>query len=1010
VIEMSSEADSTLDRALDGGPPAESVAEDLVRARLRDRLFAERGDPVRIGRYTVLHTIGSGGNGVVYAAYDDRLDRKVALKVLSPAGASDPARARKRLVAEAKALAKLAHPNIVTVFEVFVDASRDVVIAMEFVDGETLGAWARRQPRTWREILAVYREAGRGLAAAHAAGMVHRDFKPSNALVGTDGRVRVLDFGLVHVESPTMTVDPEAAGVSLDPDPLGAAESATLPEGGPRDSRTGIVGTPLYMSPEQHARGPVDARSDQFSFCVALWEALMGVPPFDGSSLSELLGQKLRGELVAVEGHGVPPRIRAAIERGLAPIPDHRHPSLDALIAVLREHRQAARRRWLVAAGGLALAGVSATIASLDERPCARAGAAVEGVWNTARAQELRAAFVATGRAHAIPSWQTTHGLVESWAHGWATSTQAACMAHARGEQSAEMLDLRTACLHTRLLDLEALLEVFAHPDDEVVTGSVQAARSLPSIDPCSDVAGLRALSPPPDDPAAREAIDRLLAMLARSRAQMLSGHYADSIAASEAVLGELRAAPWSHPPLRAEALITLAEGLARGGQPRDASQPFREGALLARSLGEEAVFVRGAIGLLWEAGDDRSDFDLAHTWGDLARAALDRIGRDDELAARLHNARGAVLANEQRFDEALAEHRARLAIVGEDDGAAFISLSNIGNIYNHRGEWERAVEHYERAIAVATPEVGSTHPDVLGIQAVMLGVLWRIRPLDDTRQFGDRLVGDLEAQFPATHPHLQTAHANLSNVAAAQGDFDAALHHALEALRQGIAIHGERSHWILSPLLAVSRTLARKGDLSAARSHAQRALEIALETRGPDHLDTAWPLLELGVLELRAADLETALGHFEDARRIAKISEAPDDFIGTVESNVAYALLELGRPDEALDHARAGLEWSERGGSLEVDRLIAHNRWGQALVDLGRLEEAVVALDRTIAGWTKIERPHAQQFFAEFDRMRARVGLGLVKRDPRAARELAARSEDELLHRRVEAWLAAGR
>jgi serine/threonine protein kinase len=237
-----------------------------------------------IGRYVVLRRIGAGGMGVVFAAYDPQLDRRVALKLLRTGIGLGEGEARARLVREAQAIAQLSHPHVVAVYDVGTAVGGDVYIAMEFVEGDTLTSWLRAWDRTWREVVAIFLDAGRGLAAAHAVGLLHRDFKPDNVLVGADGRVRVTDFGLAR------SLMAAAEDGELQPTPELAALRVTLTATG------AVMGTPRYMAPEQLAGKDVSAAADQFSFCVALYEAVYGVHPILGDTAAKMLegGARMR--------------------------------------------------------------------------------------------------------------------------------------------------------------------------------------------------------------------------------------------------------------------------------------------------------------------------------------------------------------------------------------------------------------------------------------------------------------------------------------------------------------------------------------------------------------------------------------------------------------------------------------------------------------------------------------------------------------------------------------------
>ena len=297
----------------------------LGRQLLRQRMFPTETTPTAIGRYLVLDFVGAGAMGEVFAAYDPVLDRKVALKLLPPALSGDHER-RARLMREAQALAKLSHPNVVQVYEAGEHDER-VFVVMEFVAGQTLAQWVESVDGGSRDavILAKFMDAGRGLAAAHAAGLIHRDFKPSNVQVDAKGVARVLDFGLVAGlgEAPS----PRLAGVSA------AALSALDVE----LTQTGaLLGTPGYMAPDQFLHEFVDARADQFGFCVALHEALTGARPFEGESMAELVENILAGRRAKPVGaRALPRRISRALDRGLAAEPSDRWPSMDALLDAL---------------------------------------------------------------------------------------------------------------------------------------------------------------------------------------------------------------------------------------------------------------------------------------------------------------------------------------------------------------------------------------------------------------------------------------------------------------------------------------------------------------------------------------------------------------------------------------------------------------------------------------------------------------------------------------------------
>ena len=417
-------------------------------ARLGSSSAVAAGDS--IGNYRVIGSIGRGGMGEVFEGEDTDLHRRIAIKVLQAElgdGNAEPGNAR--LLREARAMARLAHPNVITVHDVGTVADQ-VFVAMELVEGGTLRDWLGRAPRAWQEIVTIFVAAGRGLAAAHAAGLVHRDFKPDNVLVGSDGRVKVTDFGLVST-------------------------------GG---------GTPAYTAPEQHRGQPTDGRADQFAFCFALHEALHGEAPFAGASYPELAanvaaGRRRKSQVM------LPAHLERALARGLRPDKEQRFASMEALLG---EIDCADRGGGAVMVAALAAAVVTLVagvwLGQAHPSPCQQAGSALAGVWDAERKQAVEHAFLATGRAHAARSFATVSGLLDDYASAWVDMREYTCeVTRADRGRSDAALDLGMACLDRRLATLASLTEAFAAaPSGELVDGAVDDALALPPLTECADV------------------------------------------------------------------------------------------------------------------------------------------------------------------------------------------------------------------------------------------------------------------------------------------------------------------------------------------------------------------------------------------------------------------------------------------------------------------------------------------------------------------------------------------
>jgi predicted Ser/Thr protein kinase len=445
---------------------------DLMSAVLADALELTPG--AKLGRYEVVAKLGRGAMGVVYRARDPELGRELALKVMRASGD-----AGERLLGEAQALAQVNHPNVVTVHDVG-RVGDDVFVAMELLEGVTLSTWCQLAPRTRDELLAVFIAAGRGLAATHDKKLVQRDFKPDNVLVGHDGRVCLVDFGLARFD--------DDEGVLA----TGMAHASTESGVG-----TGLAGTPAYMAPEQFAHAAVDARTDQFSFCVALWEALYGQPPFAGSSLGQLAAAVMSGAITAPPARVLlPPRRHGALLRGLATDPGDRFASMAELLAALAP--APAKPRRLVAPAVIAVSLAVAAVAGwamLREReatpdPCAGAEQRLAGVWDDEVRSGMREAFEQTGLPYAGVTFERTQTILDGYAAGWVVMATDACEAtKVRQQQSQALLDARNACLDERLASLRTLTrELSGTLDASDLDKAVHRAFELPHVEDCHEV------------------------------------------------------------------------------------------------------------------------------------------------------------------------------------------------------------------------------------------------------------------------------------------------------------------------------------------------------------------------------------------------------------------------------------------------------------------------------------------------------------------------------------------
>ncbi|MBA3465510.1 MAG: serine/threonine protein kinase, partial [Deltaproteobacteria bacterium] len=550
------------------------MSEDDVKTQsVASRAPARRPLPVlergtTVGRYVILDRIGHGGMGIVYRAYDPDLDRRVALKLVRAVSKDTTA----RLIREAQALAKVSHPNIVQVFDVGVFGDT-VFIAMELVEGKTLIAWTKEAPREWRETLGHLLDAGRGLAAAHDANLVHRDFKPQNVMIGADGRVRVLDFGVarraVFTTDASLPAPDEADDESLgdgdtDSDDSTRPVASIAPAGLPRVVASRLTGTWGYMAPEQRTRGVLDARADQFAFAVSAWELLHGERPFPGENPRQYAEASATGTFrPPPAGNTTPTWIRKVLLRALSPRATDRYNSMNDVLDALSA--DPARRRTEVAIGVLVIAaavGVTAAIASLggDSAMCEDGPRHMVGVWDSAVAAQLDGGFRATGAPFAAETAGKVRAALEERTGSWVTMHREACRAtRVSGEQSAELLDLRMGCLSRRREEMRALVQqLISAPDGPRVAASIEAVARLPSVASCADRDALTAVMPLPDDPMRRLEIDQARSELATINALFSTGQWPAARTRAEHVQRRAHRLAW--PPLVAEA--SLMRGL----------------------------------------------------------------------------------------------------------------------------------------------------------------------------------------------------------------------------------------------------------------------------------------------------------------------------------------------------------------------------------------------------------------------------------------------------------------
>jgi len=894
--------------AAEGGNAETLVGEDRPHsggASSRETALV-RGDVV--DRYVVLGTLGAGGMGVVYAAYDPELDRKVALKFLRPGRSAGRQRAQARLRREAQAMAKLANPHVVAVHDVSVYEDQ-VYVAMEHVEGQTLTQWLGQSKRSWQEVLEVFLEVGRGLAAAHAEGLLHRDIKPDNLMLDDHGRARVMDFGLA------LGTDTAQASIKRD-------DLIEHNLGSQKVTQTGaLLGTPAYMAPEQYGGAGVDARTDQFSYCVAFWEALYGERPFAGHSVTALYEAVTKGERRAVPSDraaAVPAWLRQTLDRGLRADPDARWPTLDALLVALSYDPARRRNRWLWAGGGLAVIGLASLsvqqwVAARSQR-CSGAQAQLAGVWDDARREEVRAAVLGVGASYAKAAWLRSASTLDAYAEAWTVMHAETCEATTvRGEQSSEVMDLRMACLHRAKMELSAATGVLGSADAAVVQNAHEVVGELRPLSQCEDVAALEAEVEPPR-PEEAQAVEAVRDQLMEARAERNAGRYEAAEAKVEAAKQRLTDEAVGYGPVHTEAALEAGRVHRLRGQYEASEAALRQALYGAARWDQRDAMRDAATELLFVVGYLQRRFDEGLLHRELAEGLAQ--GTPAAEASVLNNL-GNVHQAKGEYDDAVTLHRRALSIrtrtYGSEHLAVATSLSNLAVVHQAKGEHDEAATLHKRALALRQKALGAEHPEV----AVSLNNLANVHQArgeyDEAETLHRRALAIRQDALGAEHPRVAVSLSNLAVLHHAKGEYDKTVVLYERALAIWETTLGAEHPKVAATLNNLANLHHTRGEYMQAAALHERALAIREETLGAGHPDVGQSLYHLGAVHHANGEHEEAATLFERALAIReKALDAEHPHIADTLVALAEVALALDRPDGALARAERAVKIRE--------------------------------------------------------------------------------------------------
>ena len=984
---------------MDPAAPRPGLREAAARAEIRQRLFGRATAPHKVGRYELRRELGHGGMGVVFEAHDPVLGRAVAIKLVRHVGADEGA--LRAVVREGRALARVSHPNVAQVLDVGLGVGLGGMpaffIVMELVRGPTLRAWLDRGARSVEEILAVFAAAGRGLAAAHGEGVVHSDFKPANVIVADEPKV--LDFGIArflreHVPVPITVTERSAPA------------DETSPFG------TGIAGTLPYMAPEQLAGERPDPASDQFSFCVALYEGLHGERPFRGRTVASLRRNIARGPPRRPPSR-IPRALHDVVARGLAEDPADRFESMTALVHALGRstgRRPVMRRTGLVAVALVSAASVATVVFARRGRPdtCEAAGAAAQDA-SEAALNTVAAALAGQPRADA------TLDSLSRYAEVLAAAESEACAAR-RGQTDGRLQLRRERCLAHRRHAFRAVTSVLADGDDGVRDRADRLARGLPEIDTCRDVEALRAATEPPRDAAQRALADAAQADAVTAEVLHRAGRYKEGLALARRARADAEAAGYA--PVLALALHREGALAAAAGELPVAEAVLERAYLVASGCGADDVAQRAAAELVAILGRDPARTHEAWTWVEHANAALDRARLRGTVSHALLLARTAFIHEERdELDRAIELHRESLALTEHlfepRSPEVANALTNLGIALDLQGHHADALELLQRAREIRVA-LDPTHPDVaqsLHNITVALNYLGRH---EEARKSAAEALEVWEATVGDQHPRYAATLVAIGNASVRLGRLDEALKTYRRVDDIYRATYGD-GHVARGGVLSnVAAVLEAQGEYERELEVLYQVLDIQIAARGED---------ASAVVDVRSAigSCLGRLGRFDEAIPVLRAAaERGVEAFGTARNKPARLHLSLmatlqraGRPQEALTAGQEALRLAVAAqGEQHQDVARITRGLGRCLRDLERFDDATAMYRRSMelhetAEMRAYELPSLQLEVSQH-LWGHRPSRAEARRLARAARDALStvRGDPEDTRAKVDAWL----
>ncbi len=876
-----------------------------------------------VGRYEILDRLGMGGFGVVFRARDTKLERDVALKLwrVDPLG-SGGEESIDDLIEEARALAKLSHPNVMAVYDAG-RAGERVFLSGELIKGASLYERSCVGERAKTEELATWMaQCAYGLTAAHDVGLIHRDVKPDNILIGDDGRARIVDFGL------------STSGLA----PNGATTIG--------DS---LAGTPAYMSPEELLGEAATERSDQYSLCASFYEASHRQRLLLATDMSGLR-EAAKLAKVPVLDKKLPRRLRSVLQRGLQPDPSQRFPSMAALAAALRP-KAASRIVPFAFGGAVAVAAGMAVMFSSEKAEttdCSVLAQPMKKVWNPERAAQIEKGFLEFGSKYSTEAFAGVQARLDRYSSNWQSMAVASCEATYHERRTSEaMFDREMLCLERRLGEVGTLLEYFAQPDTALLERAPRAMATLVSLDHCADRDAFSNLPPLPSDAEERAKLRELEATLAKAEGARFAGRYEEATRIAES--GLVQATSLGYGPLEGEAAFELGYVWSYRSGVADAARLLEEAHHKALSVRDFRTSARAAVELVLVYGilSPERDYEKAAEWTKHADTAILAAGDDKLLRSNLESNLGDMAYNQGDLEEAVRHNEnalsLRKALYGDNDRSVAQSLNNLAMVRQSLGKYSEAFELYREAREIFVASLGEHHPYV-GSTATNLGSL--LIEVNDPKGALEYFVVAYDIAVDAFGEDSLDAIQARFNIATARAEL-LELREALEMLIEirsklsaDFAVEKETRARVANSLGVVNNQLGQQGE---AETYFREAIELYLEVHTHGHTNILLARYNLAQAIAAQNRAKEALTLYESVLKGYERAVGPDHLmIATVLSTRAELYIDL----KQMKLAEADLLRAQRivDGSdmLPLRQAQLSFLWGKLMLLKGNLAEAV--------------------------------------------------------------------